>query len=113
MNNYREIPVDGDTFWITLNGLDIEIFFNIYETYTTVFASFYYWDEESIIGQGMHEIKRAGVGYSIKSAVKKATKEAIEELFKELTKEGIDSWKSRYPRTGQKATFMVFPFERK
>lgn len=109
MYNSNEVPVDGHAYWIKHKELDIEIFFNVYQTYTWVSASYYFWDEESIVGIGTHDIKEAGV----KASLKKATKVAINELLQELDEQGISVWQSKNPWTDQKAMFVFIAPEKK
>ncbi|MEK3888423.1 hypothetical protein [Bacillus sp. FSL K6-3431] len=109
MYNHNDVPIGGHIYWTTHNELDIEIFFNVYQTYTWVSASYYYRFDESIVGVGTQEIGRAGV----KASLKIAKEVALDELFQELAKQRLTVWHTKRPDTNETATITFLAPERK
>ncbi|MCJ7843096.1 hypothetical protein MUB24_19890 [Lederbergia sp. NSJ-179] len=90
------LPKDGGTYWITHKGLRIQILYTVYEDNFEAFASFYYWEEESIDHWGQHPI------------LNRAVAGAIENLMKEIKERGLDIWTTTRPSTKQKVQFLMF-----
>ncbi|MBS4219050.1 hypothetical protein KHA96_12055 [Bacillus sp. FJAT-49711] len=87
----NDIPIDGGVFWIELSGMNIEIFYNIYENYTLATASYYYWDEDSIVGMETEPIRRSNLTNCLRSSVKGA----VNNLFIEMKKQKLSVWHSQ------------------
>ncbi|MFS0614046.1 hypothetical protein [Lederbergia ruris] len=87
------------TLWIQHKGLRIQVTYHIYKQHTEAFASYYYWEEESIDGMGDHP------------KPKQAIIEAIENLMEEMEAVGMEIWTTTRPSTDQKVKFVMIPEE--
>ncbi|MCJ7843648.1 hypothetical protein MUB24_22830 [Lederbergia sp. NSJ-179] len=90
------LPKDGGTFWTTHKGLRVQIFYTKYEDAFEAFASFYYWEEESIDGCAQHPVLNIAIAG------------ALENLMEEMKEHGLDIWTTARPSTKQKAQFLMF-----
>lgn len=93
----QPLPKDGGTFWTTHNDLKIQVSYAEYENHFEAFASFYYWEEESIDGCGEHPILIWAVAG------------ALANLMEEIKEQKLDIWTTTRPSTKQKVQFLMFP----
>ncbi|KRG07951.1 hypothetical protein [Lederbergia galactosidilytica] len=84
------------SLWIQHQDLRIQVTYHIYKKHTEAFASYYYWEEESIDGMGDHP------------KAKQAIIEAIENLLAEMETAGMEVWTTTRPSTNQKVKFVMF-----
>ncbi|MFC5466399.1 hypothetical protein [Lederbergia graminis] len=94
-------------FWIHIDGMQIEMDGGIYEGYVRMFANYYFWEEESIVGIGEVSTKR----HEIKDAILIAMKNAITDLLAEIKHHPIDFWESEKPITNEKVYFSMYHSE--
>jgi len=104
-----DVPVDGGCYWIKKNGMDIEIFYNIYKDYTLATACYYDCGEDSIDGFCTQRIGVYGVDFSLNNSIQGA----IKDLFKEMKKQRLQVWQSKHPKTNQLAVINFFGPEQK
>lgn len=90
------IPKDSGTFWTEYNDLRIRISYGIYDSHISVSASYYIWENESIVGFCKH------------THLRMALKGAIKSLLNEMEEWGMDIWVSTRPKTNQKAKLSFF-----
>ncbi|KRG09844.1 hypothetical protein [Lederbergia galactosidilytica] len=93
------IPKNSGTFWTEYNDLRIRISYGIYDSHISVSASYYIWENESIVGFCKH------------THLRMALKGAIKSLLNEMEEWGMDIWVSTRPKTKQKAKFIFFQAE--
>lgn len=90
------LPKDGGTFWTTHKNLRVQVLYTQFEEHYEAFASYYYWEEESIDGCGKHPI------------LNRAVAGALKNLMEEIEEHGLDIWTTTRPSTKQKVKFLMF-----